>query len=172
MATSPDYYEVLQVSPNADEEVIQAAYRRLAMKWHPDRNPGDPFADSQIKLLNDAYAMLSDPMKRREYDLGRRRSSTSGGREEAPAQAGSKSEQEPRSAAPPSRGESPSATTVGPESLVDDHVWWQSGLVRAVVFGGGVGVVLVALPGLTCFVVGLLLLYSMFRFLLREPEPR
>jgi curved DNA-binding protein CbpA len=69
MATAPDYYEVLQVSPNAEAEVIQAAYRRLAMKWHPDRNPGDSLAASQMKLLNEAYGVLSDSTKRREYDL-------------------------------------------------------------------------------------------------------
>src|SRR6266545_3786147 len=79
MTAASDYYEVLQVSPNADEEVIQAAYRRLTMKWHPDRNPGDPFAVSQMKLLNEAYGVLSDPAKRREYDLGRNRAGTSGG---------------------------------------------------------------------------------------------
>jgi hypothetical protein len=61
VATTPDYYEVLQVSPNADTEIIEAAYRRLALKWHPDRNPGDPVAAERMRLLNDSHAILSDP---------------------------------------------------------------------------------------------------------------
>jgi curved DNA-binding protein CbpA len=71
---TPDYYELLQVSPNADAEIIQVAYRRLARKWHPDVNPGDPFAYERMKLLNEAYETLSDPRKRQEYDT--RRSAT------------------------------------------------------------------------------------------------
>src|SRR5262249_4979698 len=66
----------LQVSPNAEDEIIQAAYRRLAQKWHPDRNPGDPSASEHMKLLNEAYAVLSDPQKRREYDSCRRQSAS------------------------------------------------------------------------------------------------
>jgi curved DNA-binding protein CbpA len=72
MAGTGDYYEILQVSPNADEEVIQAAYKRLAFKWHPDRRPGDPAAPERMKLLNAAYAVLSDPQKRRAYDVRRK----------------------------------------------------------------------------------------------------
>ena len=68
MTTPLDYYEVLQVSPNAEGEIIQAAYRRLAQKWHPDRRPGDPTASERMKVLNEAYAALSDPQKRQEYD--------------------------------------------------------------------------------------------------------
>ena len=101
MVTPPDYYEVLQLSPNADEEIIQAAYRRLAMKWHPDRNPGDSFAVSQMKLLNEAYGILSDPAKRREYDLGRRRSSTSGGTDKDGPKAKPSASPESEPAAPP-----------------------------------------------------------------------
>jgi curved DNA-binding protein CbpA len=71
MASADDYYETLQVSPNADEEVIQAAYKRLAFKWHPDKQPGDPFASAKMKLLNTAYEVLSHPEKRKEYDLQR-----------------------------------------------------------------------------------------------------
>jgi hypothetical protein len=71
MASADDYYEILQVSPNADEEVIQAAYKRLAFKWHPDKQPGDPFASEKMKLLNTAYEVLSHPQRRKEYDLQR-----------------------------------------------------------------------------------------------------
>ena len=74
MATPPDYYEVLQVSPNAEEEVIQAAFRRLSWKWHPDRRLGDPSAPEKMKLLNEAYEVLSSSQKRQEYDLQRRQS--------------------------------------------------------------------------------------------------
>jgi hypothetical protein len=87
MAPLPDYYEVLQVSPNAEVEIIQAAYKRLAFKCHPDRRPGDPSASEQMKLVNDAYEILSNPHKRREYDLRRRQSATSGAAAEAARQA-------------------------------------------------------------------------------------
>ena len=62
MATTADLYEILQVHPAAEAEVIQAAYRRLAQKYHPDVNPG---ADAQRRMaaLNDAYAVLSDAGK-------------------------------------------------------------------------------------------------------------
>ncbi len=69
MASSDDYYEILQVSPNADEEIIQAAYKRLAFRWHPDRNAGDQSASDKMRLLNNAYEVLSNPQKRKEYDL-------------------------------------------------------------------------------------------------------
>ncbi len=101
MTTASDYYEVLQVSPNADGEVIQAAYRRLAMKWHPDRNPGDPFAVSQMKLLNEAYGVLSDPAKRREYDLGRNRSGTNRGTDKDAPKAKPSAPPQPEPAVPP-----------------------------------------------------------------------
>jgi hypothetical protein len=79
-----DYYEVLQVSPKADQEVIQVAYRRLAIKWHPDRNPGDSFAFERMRLLNEAYAVLFDMQRRREYDLLRNSPTPSGGVNEEP----------------------------------------------------------------------------------------
>lgn len=74
MAEPVDFYEVLQLSPNAEDEVIQAAFKRLALKWHPDRRPGDPLAAEQMKLLNAAYEVLSDPQKRKKYDARRKRS--------------------------------------------------------------------------------------------------
>jgi hypothetical protein len=66
-----DYYDVLQVSQNADEEVIRAAYRLLATRLHPDRMPGDPNAAEQMKLVNEAYEVLSDRRNRQEYDVKR-----------------------------------------------------------------------------------------------------
>jgi curved DNA-binding protein CbpA len=74
MSTSPDYYEVLQVSPNADAEIIQITYRRLALKTHPDKNPGDQAAAERMRLLNEAYEVLSDPLKRHDYDETRKQS--------------------------------------------------------------------------------------------------
>lgn len=68
MSTTRDYYEILQVSPNADTEVIQVAYRRLAKKWHPDHNPGDPVAAERMREINEAFRFLSNPSFRRVYD--------------------------------------------------------------------------------------------------------
>jgi len=63
-----DYYEILGVDRNADESAIKKAYRRLAIKYHPDRNPGDREAAERMKEINEAYAVLSDPHKRKLYD--------------------------------------------------------------------------------------------------------
>ncbi|EDY17106.1 heat shock protein DnaJ domain protein [Chthoniobacter flavus Ellin428] len=62
------HYENLKVSERAPLEVIKAAYRALSMRWHPDRNPGDPRAGKIMGILNAAYDVLSDPAKRQEYD--------------------------------------------------------------------------------------------------------
>ena len=64
----PDYYELLGVSRDADERTIKKAYRKMAMKYHPDRNPGDTEAEDQFKLASEAYEVLRDPEKRRLYD--------------------------------------------------------------------------------------------------------
>lgn len=63
-----DYYEVLSVSRSADESEIKKAYRKLAMKYHPDRNPDDASAEEQFKEVQKAYAILSDKQKRAAYD--------------------------------------------------------------------------------------------------------
>ncbi len=68
MATKKDYYEVLGVSRDAGADDIKKAYRRLAMKNHPDRNPGDKEAENRFKEASEAYEVLSDPAKRRNYD--------------------------------------------------------------------------------------------------------
>ena len=66
--TKRDYYEVLGVDRNADEAALKKAYRTLAKKYHPDMNPGDKEAEKKFKEASEAYAVLSDPEKRRQYD--------------------------------------------------------------------------------------------------------
>ena len=63
-----DYYAILGIRREATEEEIRKAYRRLALEWHPDRRPGDPRAADRFKEISEAYAVLIDPAKRREYD--------------------------------------------------------------------------------------------------------
>ena len=63
-----DYYEVLGVDKNADDTALKKAYRALAKKYHPDMNPGDKEAEKKFKEASEAYAVLSDPEKRRQYD--------------------------------------------------------------------------------------------------------
>ena len=67
-AEKRDYYEVLGVSKTADEAEIKKAYRTLAKKYHPDANPGDKNAEAKFKEASEAYGVLSDPEKRKQYD--------------------------------------------------------------------------------------------------------
>ena len=69
MAIKRDYYEVLGVQRGASAEELKAAFRKLAMQFHPDRNPDNPQAADRFKECSEAYAVLSDPDKRRSYDL-------------------------------------------------------------------------------------------------------
>ena len=68
MAEKRDYYEVLGVEKTASDEEIKKAYRKLAMKYHPDHNPGDKEAEAKFKEAGEAYAVLSDKEKRAQYD--------------------------------------------------------------------------------------------------------
>src|SRR5207302_1286791 len=70
MAARPDYYKVLGVGKNASDEEIKKAYRRLARKYHPDRNSGDKQAEERFKEISQAHDVLADPEKRKEYDRG------------------------------------------------------------------------------------------------------
>lgn len=68
MAEKRDYYEVLGLQKGASEEEIKKAFRKMAMKYHPDKNPGDKEAEEKFKEVNEAYSVLSDPDKKSKYD--------------------------------------------------------------------------------------------------------
>jgi molecular chaperone DnaJ len=70
MADRPDYYKTLGVGKNASDEEIKKAYRKLARKYHPDKNPGDKQAEEKFKSISQANDVLSDPDKRKAYDRG------------------------------------------------------------------------------------------------------
>src|SRR5580704_1095417 len=68
MATKRDYYEILEVTRTATSEEIKRSYRKLAVKFHPDKNPGDHTAEEKFKELGEAYDVLMDDNKRPAYD--------------------------------------------------------------------------------------------------------
>src|ERR1700752_1427675 len=70
MATRPDYYKTLGVDKKATPDEIKKAYRKLARQYHPDTNPGDASAEASFKEISQAYDVLGDPEKRKQYDSG------------------------------------------------------------------------------------------------------
>ena len=68
MSVEADYYELLEVTRGADDATIKSSYRKLAMRWHPDKNPGDAEAEARFKAISEAYDCLKDPQKRAAYD--------------------------------------------------------------------------------------------------------
>ena len=66
-----DYYAILGLAPGASDEEIRRTYRRLALQWHPDRNPGSVKAEERFKEISEAYAVLMDPAKRRAWEAAR-----------------------------------------------------------------------------------------------------
>ena len=69
MSGKRDYYDVLGISKDASEDQIKQSFRSLARKYHPDKNPDDPEAESMFKEIQEAYAILSNPEERRKYDV-------------------------------------------------------------------------------------------------------
>ncbi len=76
---SLEYYEVLGVKREASQQEVKSAYRRMAVRYHPDRNPDDPEAESKFKEAAEAYSVLSDPEKRAQYDRFGHRATANGG---------------------------------------------------------------------------------------------
>lgn len=68
-STYKDYYKLLEVDYDASDEDIRSNYRKLALKWHPDKHKGDNDVTAKFQEINEAYGVLSDPEKRLEYDL-------------------------------------------------------------------------------------------------------
>src|SRR4051794_13769216 len=68
MASKRDYYEVLEIARDADEDTLKKAYRKLAMRYHPDRNPGDQESAEKFREASEAFEALRDPHKRQLYD--------------------------------------------------------------------------------------------------------
>lgn len=67
-----DYYQILEVTPESDENAIRKSYRKLAMQFHPDRNPDNPEAEAKFKEVAEAYGVLTDPVKKKQYDRARK----------------------------------------------------------------------------------------------------
>ena len=66
-----DYYKILEISKPASPEEVKKAYRKLALKYHPDHNKGDKAAEAKFKEISEAYAVLSDPEKKKQYDINK-----------------------------------------------------------------------------------------------------
>ena len=66
--TAKDYYNILEVDKGASESEIKKAYRKQAMQWHPDKHKGDKQAEEKFKEINEAYQVLGDEKKRKQYD--------------------------------------------------------------------------------------------------------
>ncbi|MFH1619305.1 MAG: DnaJ domain-containing protein, partial [bacterium] len=79
MASNDDYYQILGIPRNATQDEIKSAFRRAALKHHPDRNPGDRASEEKFKEMNEAYEVLSDSSKRRIYDQHGREGLRAGG---------------------------------------------------------------------------------------------
>ena len=79
MTEDTDYYKILEVEKNATADDLKKSYRRLAMKYHPDRNPGDKEAESKFKEINEAYEILKDDQKRAAYDRYGKQAFSNGG---------------------------------------------------------------------------------------------
>lgn len=75
-----NYYDILNVPNTANEDQIKQAYRALAMKYHPDKNPDNKIAEEKFKRISEAYSVLSDSQKRKEYDLSMSNPFSSSGR--------------------------------------------------------------------------------------------
>jgi molecular chaperone DnaJ len=93
MATTKDYYQILGVAEKAGADEIKKAYRRLAKKYHPDANPNNSSAAERFKEISEAHAVLSDPEKRKQYDLMRKYGAFAGGRPRAGGQPRSRAEE-------------------------------------------------------------------------------
>src|SRR5919199_2882701 len=70
MAGRPDYYKALGVDKKASQDDIKKAYRKLARQYHPDRNSGDKQAEERFKEVQEAYSLVGDPERRKQYDQG------------------------------------------------------------------------------------------------------
>ncbi|WP_136797243.1 J domain-containing protein [Desulfosediminicola ganghwensis] len=71
-----DYYQILEVTPEFTDDEIRKRYRKLAMQYHPDRNPNNPGAEERFKEVAEAYGVLTDPAKRKQYDMARKMGGT------------------------------------------------------------------------------------------------
>ena len=135
-----DYYEILQVSPDAEQEVVEAAYRRLARKYHPDVNRG-PAAADRMRELNEAYEVLGQPARRAEYDaaLGR-----AWARAEARRRRQDSASPSPNHHQPTGPESSPAGAAADARELLWSRIL---GVASVVLIGGGTALVIAAAIG-------------------------